>query len=69
MGSKQISQLISHANKGIKRFPLPYTFSQNFAVLPTLEFSCSAAGYSPAVEQAEPWHVVGSSPGPGFQVQ
>lgn len=53
--------------KELRGFHCPTHFSQNFAVLPALEFSCSAAGYSPAVEQAEPWHVVGSNL--GFQVQ
>lgn len=39
-------------------------FSQNSAVLSVLEF-CSTAGYSPAVEEAEPWHIFR----PEFQLQ
>lgn len=55
VGSKQKDQMIRDANKGIN-------FSQNFAVLPALDF-CSTAGYTPA------WHVICFNLGRGFQVQ
>lgn len=55
--------------KELRVFHCPTHFSQNFAVLPALKFSYSPAGYSPAVEQAEPRHVKCSNLGPGFQVR
>lgn len=55
--------------KELRGFHCTTHFPQNFAFLPTLEFSCFTVGYSPAVEQAEPWHTICSNLGPGFQVQ
>lgn len=66
--SKKPSWLVMQI-KELRGFHCPTHFPQNFAFLLILKFSCFTVGYSPAVEQAEPWHRIWSSLGPGFQLQ
>lgn len=63
VGNQQKAQLINHANKGIERFPLPYTFSTELCfsshtwvlLLHCWLLPCCGTGRALAHDMLQPW--------------